>query len=428
MKLRCAPQEHAFPPPSPDSVNVVLFDRTPEGEFGMAGAAVKEAFLNEARLLPEGRAWDFLAIALGVLTADFAGHRDRSPDGWTREFELTVAVQDPAFWQTQIVSLVDALSFLTTDRWSLNFVGGGFVPQAPKKPSPLPQEDSVVLLSGGLDSLVGAIDLVAGGRVPFAISQIVRGDGDKQAEFAQRVGKSLRHLQCNHNIDVPDPETPPSQRARSIVFLAYGVAAATTLQRYQAGETIPLYICENAFISANVPLTPARIGSLSTRTTHPIFLKLVQGVLASAGLRVHLTNPYQFTTKGEMLVGCSDQALLKTLACASTSCGRFGHFGYKHCGRCVPCQIRRASFLKWGIADTTHYLYENLGIDDDDHARFDDVRAAALAVAEVEVDGLDAWIGTAFSSPHIEDADKLRDAVGRGLYELAALHARYGVK
>jgi len=283
-------------------------------------------------------------------------------------------------------------------------------------------------LSGGLDSLVGAIDLAASGKKPFAVSQIVRGDAQKQGEFAQRIGGGLRHLQLNHNAHVPDPERPPSQRARSVTFLAYGVLAATALAHYHGGEPVALYVCENGFISINPPLTVARLGSLSTRTTHPYFLMRVQQIVDAAGLRVRIESPYQVKTKGEMLVGCINQELLKTEAARSTSCGRFKRYGYKHCGRCLPCQIRRAAFLAWGVTDTTIYVYKDLGRDDEDHSRFDDVRSAAMAIAEVQLEGLDSLLGMTLSSTTLGDVDPLEDVVKRGLMELAALHRAYGVK
>ena len=109
----------------------------------------------------------------------------------------------------------------------------------------------------------------------------------------------MRHLQLNHNANVPDSENPPSQRARSIVFLAYGVLVATTLARYHTGESITLYVCENGFIAVNPPLTGGRLGSLSTRTTHPVVLSSLQHILDAAELRVKIVNPYSFKTKGE---------------------------------------------------------------------------------------------------------------------------------
>ena len=71
------------------------------------------------------------------------------------------------------------LAYLSTDRWALRFVEGGILPQPDRQPEH-PSEDCVVLLSGGLDSYIGAIDLAAQGKRPLAVSQMVRGDGEKQ--------------------------------------------------------------------------------------------------------------------------------------------------------------------------------------------------------------------------------------------------------
>jgi hypothetical protein len=362
------------------------------------------------------RAWDFLSIALSVVTADLAGHRDRSPDGWTRELDLEIAVADPMFWTSQLASLTKLLEFLTTDRWQLRFIENGLQP-IPDRDAMLPEEDCVVLLSGGLDSFVGAIDLSRDGRRPFAVSQSVRGDDEKQAELAALIG-NLSHLRLNHNAHVPDPEGIPSQRSRSIIFLAYGILAATSLARYHAGDTITLNICENGFISINPPLTSARLGSLSTRTSHPVVFATLQGIVDAAGLRVHFVNPYQHKTKGEMLTEGRDQPLLLAHAHRTTSCGRFKRYGYKHCGRCVPCLIRRAAFTRWGVADQTEYKYQDLSPDDESHARSDDVRAAAMAIVDVQQNGLDAWLGTSLSSPLVHDRGSLRGVVMRGLDEI----------
>ena len=258
------------------------------------------------------------------------------------------------FWAGQAAAIEKALAFLTTDIWRVRFHHGGMLPAAPKKVV-RPDQDCVALVSGGLDSLVGAIDLVAEGRHPFAVSQVVRGDAEKQESFARIIGGGLRHLQLNHNADTPGTEDT-SQRARSLIFLTFGVLAATTLRRYREGESIPLFVCENGFIAMNPPLTGGRLGSLSTRTAHPEFLTRFQNVLEAAELRVQIVNPYRAITKGEMLQHCSDQLLLKAHAIHSTSCGRFQRFNYKHCGRCVPCQVRRAAFLSWGVIDTTPYV------------------------------------------------------------------------
>nr|WP_237049558.1 hypothetical protein [Lysobacter oculi] len=277
-----------------------------------------------------------------------------------------------------------------------------------------------------MDSLIGAIDLAASGRRPIAVSNTVRGDGDNQHHFAEATG--ITHLALNHNASPPSGwNREPSQRARSLIFLAFGVLAATSLQVYHDGEQVPLFICENGFIALNPPLTGTRLGSLSTRTAHPEFLYGVQSLLDAAGLRVKLVNPYQHKTKGEMSRECANQALLRDLAASSVSCGRYRVFGYKQCGRCVPCQIRRSAYLAWGQTDPTDYKFRELGRRDSDHANFDDVRSVAMAISRVNSDGLESWLRSALSYPHAGARAPLRDVVDRGIGELMALHRSVGL-
>ncbi|MEO2218737.1 Qat anti-phage system QueC-like protein QatC [Chromobacterium vaccinii] len=428
MRLVCALEDFTFP--EDGALNVVLYGQPGAVEEGRsarasAGQAAKSAFLR-AKYEAAPRAWDFLSIALSVITADLAGQRSESSDNWTREFDLTIAVADPVFWRTQAKSLEAALKFLSTDRWKLTFEEGGFQPPPPREPV-RPTEDCVVLLSGGLDSLIGAIDLAAAGRKPLAVSNIVRGDGDNQEAFAASIAGGLRHIPLNHNA-TPPWDKEPSQRARSLIFIAFGVLAATALQTYHDGAEVPFYVCENGFIAINPSLTGGRLGSLSTRTVHPEFLNRIREILAAADLRVQILNPYEHKTKGEMLKECRDQALLKALAVQSVSCGRYRVFNYKHCGRCVPCQVRRAAFLAWNEPDTTFYKFSPLGKYDAEHANFDDVRSVAMAVAEVGADGLNAWLGAALAYPKIGAVMPLRDLVDRGLKELAALHRYHSIR
>jgi 7-cyano-7-deazaguanine synthase in queuosine biosynthesis len=425
MRLVCGPDEFELPG-SAGALRVVLFGQARTSREGSAGDAVKHEILRR-KLDPAPRAWDLLSIALSVIAADFHVQRVNSPDGWTRVIELDIAVDDAQFWDGQSAALAEALGFLSTDRWTLRFHSGGLRPERPVVPM-RPAEDCVVLLSGGLDSLVGVIDLSKMGRKPFAISQVVRGDAEKQNHFAEAIGGGLRHFQVNHNAKSPGAQEP-SQRARSLIFITLGVIAATCLQSYDEEESVPLFVCENGFIAVNPPLTGGRLGSLSTRTAHPEFLGRLQRVLDAAGLRVGIHNPYGTKTKGEMLKECADQGLLRAEAVRSTSCGRFQRFNYRHCGRCVPCQVRRAAFMVWdSIPDSTDYVFEKLGKKDADHARFDDVRSVAIALAAVRKEGLDAWLGHALASRWIHNRKSLGEMLARGLDELKSLHAAYGVK
>jgi 7-cyano-7-deazaguanine synthase in queuosine biosynthesis len=425
MKVICAPAIKMLGKSKTNTVRVLLFGRTDKKEFGSAGASIAEE-LKRSGLRPSDRALDLLSLALSVIATDLGAEREKSPDGWTREIELAVAVRETSFWESQRQRIESMLRFLTTDRWFVRFTEDGFTFE-PGQNKEVPSEKSIALLSGGLDSLIGAIDLAQRGEKPFAVSQIARGDGEKQTAFAKGIGGGLRHLQLNHNAETPG-ENERSQRARSLIFLTYGVLAATTLKRYMDGEVITLYVCENGFISVNPPLTDARLGSLSTRTAHPAFLPQFQGLLDAAGLRVRVENPYRFKTKGEMLVECVDQGFLRNHAHIATSCGRFLHYGHKHCGRCVPCLIRRAAFLHWKVADKTEYVYPQLNLADSDHAGFDDVRSMAMALATVEADGIDRWIGASLASGLIDNPAECRATVQRGLDEAGRFFAAMRIK
>ncbi len=424
MRIAAAPLDFGFDDGTAAAdLEIVLYGHADVPQRAGIGSQIPDV-IRRRKWRPTYRAWDFLSIALAVQAVDVSVTRDGSPDGWTRQLDLAISVIDPDFWSTQASRINGLLRFLTTDIWNISFQQGGLKPPPPKKVN-YPQQDCVSLLSGGLDSLVGGIDLTKQGRKPLFVSQVSNGDKEKQTYFAKMLGGA--HFQLNHVADAPE-DSERSQRARSIVFFAYGVLAATSFLNYARGITIPLYVCENGLISINPSLTPMRLGSLSTRTTHPVYLAGIQEILKNAGIDVSISNPYQFATKGEMLKNCTDQDMLRKLASHSTSCGRFARNGFKHCGRCVPCIIRRASFHAWGQQDLTTYRYKNLGKDDGDHAGFDDVRALRMAGEIAASKQFNGWVGASLASALIGDPAPLKATVARGLKEVKDFLIDSGVK
>jgi len=287
MKLYCAPLDRIKSGTAEDELPVVLYGRSDTPGAVSIGATAL-ARLKRKGFIVDPRAWDLFSIALSVIAADTAVRRGDSPDGWTRKLDLRIAVSDPDLWSSQKQLLERQLQFLTTDIWSLTFTDRGILPPPPPKQKEVkPTADCVCLLSGGLDSLIGASDLAATGKRPYLVSQVSKGDKQKQADFADNIGGGLQHLQLNHNFHC-SWQSERSQRARSIIFLAYGVLMATALARYRSGKIVTLYVCENGFISINPPLTTSRLGSLSTRTTHPVFVDQFQDLLTTAGLSVKI--------------------------------------------------------------------------------------------------------------------------------------------
>ncbi|MGB3071211.1 MAG: Qat anti-phage system QueC-like protein QatC [Ottowia sp.] len=399
---------------------------TTEGRGGVStvGTGLIREVLRSG-LSPSVSAWDFLTLALAVNAADLAVVRAASADGWTRTIDLQVALVDPTPFLPLRAEIAEALRFLTGDFWRLDFVAGG---EPPPRSTAMKAYDAdcVSLLSGGLDSLVGALDLAALGQRPLFVSQIAKGDSSTQLHYARSVGGADRHIQWNHNVKVVHP-TERSTRGRSIVFFAFAALAADALAQQQ-GASITVYVPENGLISLNIPLNAGRVGSLSTKTTHPVFMTRLQGIWNALGIPGTLYRPYAYLTKGEMLLGCRDQPNLSLLAPASTSCGRFGYYGYTHCGRCVPCMVRRASFMRAGMPDRSPkgYVFNHLSLSRPATGA-DDIGAAARAVLSIQVVGAAAFSAGQFAFASSNERRQFEGVVQRGFAELGALLNSHGV-
>lgn len=376
------------------------------------GANLRTAAMHLPRP-PSAIAWDFLTIALAVYAADRFVVRREAPDAWTRMILLEVELSDPEPWIAQADALAEALRFLSSDIWYLRFrTGGSLPPTFQARPS---DRDCACLFSGGLDSLIGAIDLRAEGRRPLLVSQASPKEGSVQDILAGEIGM-LEHHFAGRAAEKWRPPYEPSSRARSMLFFGYGAVAASSIGSIDAPAD--LVVPENGLISINAPLTHRHIGSLSTRTTHPHFVSSLQAVFDGVGLGVRLDNPYGFKTKGEMLAQCRDR-VIERLAATSYSCGK-GKRLNKQCGRCVPCLIRRASFDAARVADGTNYWADDLS----QHAANEDVASARFAAATLAERDIDRWVSQAGPLPSDPTLrSRYVDVVRRGTEELRSFFA-----
>ena len=146
--------------------------------------------LKKYGIVPSVAALDFAAFAFSVVAVDKLIPRGDSPDGWTRMIDLTVFISEPEKWMSVKSKIEKMLKFLTGDFWKLTFqlANGPFI-HATYEPRQR-DNDCICLLSGGMDSLVGAIDLLSEKRNPLFVSQIIIGDAKRQVDFANRFGGS----------------------------------------------------------------------------------------------------------------------------------------------------------------------------------------------------------------------------------------------
>lgn len=399
---------------------VSMYDHDGLGDVSTVGTALIKDICASG-VAPSARSWDFLTLALPVNAADNVLERALSPDGWTRQIELEVVLYEPEPYEALTAKIEEALRFLTGDFWSLAFTDGGYPPPRPKVGATF-DADCVCLLSGGLDSLVGALDLTEEERRPLLVSQTAKGDKETQSAFASKLGGNGRHLQWNQNIRTKVDDIEGSTRGRSIGFFAFAAVAADHLaiSNSELQRPIEVFVPENGLISLNVPLNPGRVGSLSTKTTHPVFMARLQVLWDELGIPAVLRLPYAAMTKGEMMAGCRAPALLAEVASDSTSCGRFVRNGYKHCGRCVPCPVRRASFIRANLPDDTTYKYpqlRNAQLEDDPN----DIGAVAGAVLKVELNGVRSITAGQLSFAESIRRREFEGVVERGFAELGVL-------
>jgi 7-cyano-7-deazaguanine synthase in queuosine biosynthesis len=328
--------------------------------------------LDSRRLKVQNVAVELYRTAVAVFSADMRILRNTAFDRWTRDIALYIPVSDIALWEDVTELIQEFLSFLTGDHWTIyvreyNALRPAFDRNEWRKGKSL-GHSAASLFSGGLDSFIGAVDTLSTDKGIILV-------GHYQEGFTKSAQTQLFNYLTSHfppdQIDLLQfyicppksltDEEESSSRSRSFLFLALGILVASAL-----ADDARLIVPENGFISLNIPLTGTRLGSLSTRTTHPHTLHLFEKLIAELGIRIPIETPYRFITKGEMLEQAKEQSFVQkyvrdTLSCAHPSQARWDKKDpNKHCGYCVPCLIRRAAMHRVGLDSPEDYTYDVL--------------------------------------------------------------------
>jgi 7-cyano-7-deazaguanine synthase in queuosine biosynthesis len=383
---------------------------------------------------PDPTALDFLMIAGACYVIDKATARRSASDAWTRDFQVSFPVSNPKRWRKAAGRLDAALTFLSGDVWQTSFRQSScklFVaPKMRRKKALIPGEpdtfDAVTLFSGGLDSLIGTIDYLrqnAGRRLMLIGHYDAAGPKSQQQNLHEQIRARFPGRTKLVQVRVsqrPSKNTEASLRSRSIVFLGLGIYAASEI-----GTSIPLFAPENGMIALNLPLTPSRGGSCSTRTMHPVYLDTLRSVLKQLGLKTELVNPLDLKTKGECVIGCRDLKLLSGLVSRTVSCSHgsrrqdWNRKDATNCGYCVPCLFRRASLHVAKLDSGKDYgidvCSDELTVNSDGMSA-DDLRAVASGLRRFHDEKSIRKAITSVAS--VQPIDDYVDLVRRGLAEL----------
>jgi 7-cyano-7-deazaguanine synthase in queuosine biosynthesis len=215
--------------------------------------------------------------------------------------------------------------------------------------------EEVILFSGGLDSLGGAVREILQGHNKVVLvshrptSKILARQRELVARLNERISFSgYRPLHVAVEVNKGKRLGRDfNQRTRSFLFASVAAVVAQVFGR----KRIRFY--ENGPISLNLPVSPQVLGGRASRTTHPRVLKGFERILKSLfSEEFQVQNPFLWSTKAELLsqikgAGCGTLCAL-TSSCAHTWTQTASG---PHCGRCSQCVDRRLAALSAGLTD-----------------------------------------------------------------------------
>ncbi len=301
------------------------------------------------------RILDLLEIAAYVFAADRLTFRG-SPaaveyHAWVRDMRFAIRIRDHKFWSRRDVreKLSSALQFMTGDvSYDFKFFPGHSTPQTSlfdiegfsiQKSGPV----SVVLFSGGLDSLAGALERLT--TTDESICLISHQSGGPTTKGTQRLlAEALRKqydTRINHyafgcgltGLRAPDE----TQRTRAFLFTSIAFALAKCHGLNEA------YAYENGITSLNLLRRQDLINSRASRTTHPKTLALMADFLSTVHeSEFKIINPLWDKTKTDVFK-IVNQHGGRNLISSSVSCSTTykNDLNRTHCGACFQCVDRR---------------------------------------------------------------------------------------
>ena len=303
---------------------------------------------------------DLLEIATYVYSADQAIPRgaddvDSFGHGWRRNLHFIIPVRNPDFWNGEEIqqALCSTLGFLSDDSYHFEFTK---LKEAQAFQGYLDFNDDgrllgypeqVVMFSGGLDSLAGAIDEVLNEK--HRVVLVTHKSTPKLNKRHRRLEKMIADkagenaplhigVRVNKNKGLNYEYT---QRSRSFLYVSIGATIAKMINL----KSVRFY--ENGVISLNLPVCAQVVGGRATRTTHPRVIRGFQEIISLvAGEPFTIENPYIWKTKADV-VGVITKAGCQEMIAASTTCTHTWEMTnhHTHCGTCSQCIDRRFAVI-----------------------------------------------------------------------------------
>lgn len=328
-----------------------------------------EKFVEIPQELPN-RIVDLLQIAVYVFCADRCvsrGARNSVGNGaWGRSLNFQIPVNDIEFWSSKAVSksLEEALVFMTGDRqYHFEFskaTKNDIKDQQYQTPlfsmktlnMAISNDVDIMLFSGGLDSLAGAIERL--NRYPdrklclvnhMSNNRTVKTQRTLVAELKKKYDNQVipYTFECRFKKLASIDET---QRTRMFMFSAIAFAICNCYGKHE------FYVYENGITSINLPKQMDLINARASRTTHPKTIGLLLEFYKQFDQNFKIETPFRKFTKEEIVKKFQlygEEVLIQSsVSCSST---RNTHEIAPHCGCCSQCIDRRFAMYAAGLAE-----------------------------------------------------------------------------
>lgn len=311
-------------------------------------------FVRSVHHLPD-RVLDLLELSSYIYCADRMVSRGQTRavefQGWSRLFHFVVKVRDYDFWSREDVSrcLSKMLKFMTGDlQYTFSFQPGHLTPRTglfDDEQFVLEESSSlsVILFSGGLDSLAGTIQHLS--RTSDQLCLVSHQSQTGTVRTQERLVTALQNhyprrishykFRCNLTSSVYRAEETQRSRAFLYTSIAYAIGQVYDKDR--------IFVYENGVTSINFSRRQDLSNARASRTTHPQTIKGLQHLFSLIRERpIKIDVPFLWKTKTDVMKVLKNSSHA-SLITSSVSCSKtYQNLGQAtHCGGCSQCIDRR---------------------------------------------------------------------------------------
>jgi len=331
------------------------------------------------------RLFDLLVVAAAVEFCDRS--KRRSKLGWSRAFDVRVAVHEPEVWSAPETKalLEETLSFLTGDVWRFGFVTRRKPEPAPATNQlPLPPYRALIMpYSEGLDSL--AVHALTAHATNSELVRVRLGSGGVDKATLDKDRKPFARVPYRVSVET---SVESSARSRGFKFAVVTAIAA-------AMSDVQRIIVTESGQGALGPVLVRTGHAHPDYRVHPAFSRKMERLfLALTGREIRYEYPRLWHTKGETLAAAKalpspPDFVTQTRSCWQSSQQASVEGSRRQCGICAACMLRRLSMFSAEIDEPAErYVWENLTVADFDTGAATAFQAHTPALREYGIAGV----------------------------------------